>query len=666
MVYATTVGLKGKRTLIRSSASPSNVRVGADAPEPPSTSLSVLMAIYRLSAQLISRGTGRSAVASSAYRAGVSMEDARLGLTWDYSRRRTVVYERILAPMGAPAWVLDRAVLWNGIEAIERRKDAQLARELQVALPQELELEDQVELLEGWVDGECVALGMVADLVIHADKGNPHGHVLLTLRALGNETFGLKAREWNRPEILKRWRESWAVAVNMALAARGISDRVDHRTLAAQGIDREPKNLGRDAVEMERRGVSSRQGEALRERQRARDQKRKEKADGTRRRGNAEPEVFDLTWGVGLSSRAVALDGGRDRGGAGEGLEPPLAGPRGRALAGDGPETLGGADAPGSSANPGAELVGGDLGARSDTPLPAAGELGGADVMGPPPPDGATGGPQVAPMGEQGRGPVREALNPEDVYARATAVKDFANELGRGLIGRPDLVSEEGLDSAVVEALRTADPLMLAPRPGYEDVFDQEGNHVYSLAPQTPRGLPIEVEELNWAMSRVTGEPEGEPTWAELGAREAFGLEERPEAHYDKPWAERREDLVQDGLRLVAARTSELQEVAERQAEGHVGTLWGRLQDAMRAVSQWGHDLVDSWRLSREVRRVERDLATITGRVHKPEPLPRDPAVLRELFRERQVAAGKAWQEKRVGGSADLPRGPSKGRSRGE
>ncbi len=114
---------------------------------------------------------------------------------------------------------------------------------------------------------------MVADLAIHDDEGNPHAYVLLTLRVLEKETFGLKARGWNRTEILEGWRESWAVAVNVALAERGISDRVDHRTLAAQGIDREPKNLGWDAVEMERRGVQSRQGDAQRERQRARDKK---------------------------------------------------------------------------------------------------------------------------------------------------------------------------------------------------------------------------------------------------------------------------------------------------------------------------------------------------------------------------------------------------------
>lgn len=267
----------------------------------------------------------------------------------------------------------------------------------------------------------------------------------------------------------------------------------------------------------------------------------------------------------------------------------------------------------------------------------------------------------MAAVGEQGRGPVREALNVEDVYTHATAVKVFANELGRGLTQELAHVSEVGLDPAVVEALCTADPLSLAPRPGYEDVFDVDGNHIYTLAPQTPRGLPIEVEELNWAMSRVTGEPAGEPFWAEMGAREVFGLEERPEAHYGKPWAERREDLVQDGLRLVATRTSELQEVAERQAEGHVRKLWGRLHDAMKAVSKWGHDLVDSWQLSREVRKVERDLAAFTGKDHKLEQLPRDPVILRELLHERQVAANKAWRESQSRMSPNPSRGPSRG-----
>jgi hypothetical protein len=270
----------------------------------------------------------------------------------------------------------------------------------------------------------------------------------------------------------------------------------------------------------------------------------------------------------------------------------------------------------------------------------------------------------LAPVGEQGRGPVREALSADDVYARALDVKGFANELGRGLTQELGYVSEAGLESAVAETLRTADPLMLVPRPGYEDVFDPEGNHIYSLAPQTPRGLPIEVEELNWAMSRATGEPEGEPYWAEQGAREVYGLEGKPEAHYDKPWAVRREDLVQDGLRLVAARTSELQEVAEHQAEGHVRKLWGRLYDAMKSVSKWGHDLVDSWQLSREVRKVERDLATFTGERHKLEPLPRDPIILREVLWERQAAAVKAWRESEAKKSPN--RGSSWGRSPGD
>ncbi len=231
----------------------------------------------------------------------------------------------------------------------------------------------------------------------------------------------------------------------------------------------------------------------------------------------------------------------------------------------------------------------------------------------------------MASVGEQGRGLVCEALNLEDVYARAAAVKSFANELGRGLTQEPAHISEPGLDPAVVETLGTADPITMHPVEGCETMGDGDGRQVHAFLSQTPGGLLFEVEELNRAMSQSTGEPGGEPYLAELNARVAYGLKERPEAHYDKPWAERREELVQDGLRLVATRTSELLEVAERQAEGHVRKLWGRLHDAMKAVSKWGHDLVDSWQMSREVRRVERDLATFAGRLYRPEPLPRDP-----------------------------------------
>lgn len=606
-------------------------------------------------------------VASAAYRAGVSLVDARQGMTWDYTRRQTVEHARILAPEGAPSWVQDRGLLWNAVEAAEKRKDSQLAREIQLTLPDELGLEDQVQLLEGWVDRECVALGMVADVALHADKGNPHGHVLLTLRPLAGEAFGAKARDWNRPELLEGWRESWAGAVNTALAQQGFRARVDHRSLAAQGIDREPKNLGRAAWEMERRGEPSRQGEAQRERQRERDRKRQEKRHAARTRRTDEPEALDLTWALGLDPSAVALDGGRGRGRAGESLGElgQLAGPELAGAAG-GAGALGGADAPGAGGDPGAGVVGAGVGAGADLPAPAAGEPTGAPVLAAPAPAGAPGGPAVAAPVKQPRGPVRETLSWEAVYAQAEDVKAYANELGRGLTQERACVSEEGLDEDLAARLRNANPLLLPPVEGCEILRNEdEDREVYEFTPQTPRTLPGEVEALAWAIK----EPEEEPVLAEELARQAYGLEERPEEHYGRPWADRREDLVQDGLRLAAARTAELQEVAEHQAVNHVSRLWVRLQDAMDKVSRWGHDLVATWKLSRAVRKVERDVAAFGGPDFRTEPLSRDPAALQKLLQERQEAAQKASEASRRQWEArkapERPKEPQKGKGRG-
>lgn len=534
-------------------------------------------------------------MAAAAYRAGVSLVDARQGMTWDYTRRQTVEHARILAPEGSPSWVRDRAMLWNAVEASEKRKDSQLAREIQLALPEGLPLGDQVRLLEGWVDRECVALGMVADVAIHADHGNPHGHVLLTMRGLEGEAFGKKATDWNRVELLEHWRESWAGAVNEALAQRGFRERVDHRSLEARGIDREPMNLSRQAYEMERRGVPSRQGEAMRERQRERDRKRKERAHGTRTRNSAEPEAFDLTWALGLDPSAVALDGGRGRGRAGQAVADlgELGGPKPAADA-PGAGALGGSDAPGAGADPGAGVVGRGVGAGADGPAPGAGDAGeapGAPVVAAPAPAGAAGGPGVAAAGQQPRGPVREALVLERVYERAEAVKAFARELatlpqhyGHG----------DDMPPAVVATLAAADPLQLPPLEGHEKLYDADGNPVYGFIPVTPNLLPTEVQEVAYAASEPEDQP---PGYCEEIVRTAYGLEERPEAHYDRPWAERREDLVQDGLRLAAARTAEVQALAEHQAQSHVSRLWDRLVATMERV---GEDLAGRWRAGRE------------------------------------------------------------------
>jgi len=225
------------------------------------------VAIYRLSASYVKRSEGRSVVAVAAYRAGVALDDERTGQSFDYCRRRGVLHAEILAPAIAPTWIRDRAQLWNRIEAVERRKDAQLAREIQLALPHELDHGARVELVRGFVTAELVSLGMVADVALHAPGGrgddrNFHAHVLLTLRPVDGEGFGKKCRAWNEVEYLERWRAAWADHVNRALEGAAIAERVDHRSLAAQGIARAPQiKLGAAVQAMQRQAIATDRGD---------------------------------------------------------------------------------------------------------------------------------------------------------------------------------------------------------------------------------------------------------------------------------------------------------------------------------------------------------------------------------------------------------------------
>jgi Ti-type conjugative transfer relaxase TraA len=196
------------------------------------------VAIYHFTAKIVSRSDGRSVVAAAAYRAGASMKEHSTDIIYDYTRKPGVEYTEILAPDNAPAWVFDRSQLWNAVDQVERRKDAQLARDLEIALPVELDKAAQVELLRGFVRREFVSKGMVADCAIHCDNpNNPHAHVLLTLRHIGPNGFGLKERSWNEKSNLMAWRLGWAEAANEHLAKANLAVRIDHRTLHAQGLD---------------------------------------------------------------------------------------------------------------------------------------------------------------------------------------------------------------------------------------------------------------------------------------------------------------------------------------------------------------------------------------------------------------------------------------------
>jgi Ti-type conjugative transfer relaxase TraA len=205
------------------------------------------MAIYHLHAKLISRAAGRSAVAAAAYRSASVLHDERLDRSQDFTHKTGVVHSEILLPEGAPARLLDRACLWNEVERVEVRKDAQLAREIEFSLPRELSRAEGIRLAQDFVREQFVARGMVADLNVHWDIGpdgeaKPHAHVMLATRSVGPEGFGKKERDWNRGELLLEWRERWAVLANERLAELGLDVRIDHRSHADQGIDLEPQN----------------------------------------------------------------------------------------------------------------------------------------------------------------------------------------------------------------------------------------------------------------------------------------------------------------------------------------------------------------------------------------------------------------------------------------
>jgi Ti-type conjugative transfer relaxase TraA len=205
------------------------------------------VAIYHFSAKVISRANGSSAVAAAAYRAASRLHDQRLGRDHDFTNKAGVIHSEVMAPEGAPERWQDRETLWNEVEGVEKRKDAQLAREVEFAIPRELDQAQGVALARDFVQREFVARGMVADLNVHWDVGadgepKPHAHVMLSMREAGPEGFGAKVRDWNRTELLTDWRAAWADHVNERLAELDIDATVDHRSFKDQGIGLEPQD----------------------------------------------------------------------------------------------------------------------------------------------------------------------------------------------------------------------------------------------------------------------------------------------------------------------------------------------------------------------------------------------------------------------------------------
>lgn len=245
--------------------------------------------------QIIKRSKAKSAVGAAAYRSGTKMTNEWDGLTHDYTRKRGVVHSEIILPPHAPPEFQDRNTLWNSVEMVEKTSDAQLAREIEISLPVELNREEQLQLARSFIRDTFVAAGMCADFSIHDKKdGNPHFHVMLTIRPLKeNGQWGAKCRkvyeldengqripngkggwknhredttDWNDKGNVEKWRAAWAAYANKALEAAGRPERIDHRSYERQGIDKIPSiHLGVAASQMERKGIATEKGNVNRQ-----------------------------------------------------------------------------------------------------------------------------------------------------------------------------------------------------------------------------------------------------------------------------------------------------------------------------------------------------------------------------------------------------------------
>jgi hypothetical protein len=256
------------------------------------------MAIFYSKGNIISRSSGRSAVAALAYRRSEKMQSLAHAayqrgeqiegdvIIHDYTRKSGVMYSEIMLPENAPPEFMDSETLWNAVETSEKRKDAQLAREIIVALQREFNLEEQREVLRDYVEENFVSKGMIVDFSIH-DKGdgNPHAHIMLTMREVTPEGFGKKNREWNNRKNIVDWRESWADVNNRMFVRKGLDERIDHRSYKEQGLDREPMiHLGYEAWALEKKGIKTDRGNHNREVQRR-------NAEREARKETAQPEA---------------------------------------------------------------------------------------------------------------------------------------------------------------------------------------------------------------------------------------------------------------------------------------------------------------------------------------------------------------------------------------
>lgn len=258
------------------------------------------MATYHFRISPVGRSAGRRATAAAAYRAGERLRDERSGHLYNYSRRKDVTHTEIFLPAhlagAADSWATSREKLWNVAEHTEKQSNSRVAREYQVALPHELNTAQQVALARAFSRELAERYKVAVDLAVHlprpgADRRNFHAHLLTTTRevtprGLGAKTgLDMQSRERNRRELpssreeFRALRERWATLTNEALREANVEARVDHRSLAERGIDREPQpTIPIASLKMEQRGVRSEVAERIREAYRQRVAARLERA----------------------------------------------------------------------------------------------------------------------------------------------------------------------------------------------------------------------------------------------------------------------------------------------------------------------------------------------------------------------------------------------------
>lgn len=199
------------------------------------------MALFHMRVKAISRGQGKNIIKSASYRSGEQLYDEQnQTLTKQYSRKERVVHSEIVLPENAPAEFSDRATLWNSVNKSEKRKDSQLAREIEFSIPRELPPAEQIKFCRDFIKRNFTAKGMIADFAIHNNEGNPHCHVLLTTREVNKDGFGKKNREWNDRAYYETVRKDYEEAQNKVLEQVGSQERVSRLSYAEQGLNQKP------------------------------------------------------------------------------------------------------------------------------------------------------------------------------------------------------------------------------------------------------------------------------------------------------------------------------------------------------------------------------------------------------------------------------------------